>query len=101
MASKQKPRYAPRNPIVRSSVQHRGGVHKVKKLRQSINAVDLLEEMDNWREELAFERSLKDRSNSPPHFWVCMNLLIRRKGKQLRTPAYLCLKVAQLTPNLQ
>ena len=75
MATNKKPWYAPRNPVVRSSLQHRGGFHqakasKQKQPRQRLSSAALFGEYEDWREELAFERSLKDRSDSSSDYFT-------------------------------
>ena len=52
---------APRNPVARSPLLRKGGAHERSKtsLRQQSRGA-LRTQLDDWREELEFERSLKD-----------------------------------------
>jgi len=50
----------PRNPVARSPLLHKGGVHQETKTNQRRNARQALEgQLEDWREDLEFERSLK------------------------------------------
>ena len=63
MAIKDRGTIVPRNPVARSPLLRKGGVHqksKTAKRRQTSQALKV--QLEDWREELEFERSL--RSNS-------------------------------------
>ena len=63
MPTKDRGTMTPRNPVVRSPLMRKGGVHekgKTAKRQQSRQALSA--QLDDWREEVEFERSL--RSNS-------------------------------------
>lgn len=50
----------PRNPVARSPLLKKGGAHEPSKTTQRRNDKHALEtQLENWREELDFERSLK------------------------------------------
>ncbi len=50
----------PRNPVARSPLLKKGGAHEPSKTNQRRNARYALEaQLEDWREELEFERSLK------------------------------------------
>ena len=50
----------PRNPVARSPLLRKGGAHQETKTNQRRNARQALEgQLEDWREELEFERSLK------------------------------------------
>lgn len=50
----------PRNPVARSPLLRKGGVHeKSKTAKRQQNRGALRVQLDDWREELEFERSLK------------------------------------------
>ncbi len=50
----------PRNPVARSPLLKKGGAHEPSKTNQRRNAKHALEtQLEDWREELEFERSLK------------------------------------------
>jgi len=51
MATSNKPKLAPRNPVARSPLLRKGG---------RLTSAQLKHQIDDWREELEFERSLKD-----------------------------------------
>lgn len=54
----------PRNPVARSPLLRKGGAHQETKTNQRRNARQALDgQLKGWREELAFERSLKKESN--------------------------------------
>lgn len=56
----------PRNPVARSPLMRKGGVHEKSKTAKRQSSRQLLNtQLDDWREELEFERSL--RSNSEHH----------------------------------
>jgi len=60
----------PRNPVARSPLLRRGGAHSQSKTSARRQVRDNIEsQLDNWREDLEFERSLKDedRSDSSNH----------------------------------
>jgi hypothetical protein len=51
----------PRNPIARSPLLRKGGAHQETKTKQRRNARQALEsQLEDWRDELEFERSLKE-----------------------------------------
>lgn len=51
----------PRNPVARSPLLRKGGAHQDTKTSQRRNARHALEgQLEDWREELEFERSLRD-----------------------------------------
>lgn len=51
----------PRNPVARSPLLRKGGAHQETKTNQRRDARRALEgQLEDWREELEFERSLKD-----------------------------------------
>ena len=63
MAIKDRGTIVPRNPVARSPLLRKGGVHeksKTAKRRQTSQALKV--QLEDWREELEFERDL--RSNS-------------------------------------
>lgn len=66
----------PRNPVARSPLLKKGGAHQTtqtsdrRRDRQSLNR-----QMEDWREELAFERSLKDESAVDPILLCNINKL--------------------------
>jgi len=63
MANKTRGTIVPRNPVVRSPLMKKGGVHeKSKTAKRRQNSQALKAQLEDWREELEFERSL--RSNS-------------------------------------
>jgi len=50
----------PRNPVARSPLLRKGGVHQETKTNQRRNARQALEgQLEDWRDDLEFERSLK------------------------------------------
>ncbi len=50
----------PRNPVARSPLLKKGGAHEPSKTNERRNAKHALEmQLEDWREELEFERSLK------------------------------------------
>lgn len=54
----------PRNPVARSPLLKKGGAHQVTKTverRNNRQAVESL--LEDWRDDLNFERSLKDESS--------------------------------------
>ena len=54
----------PRNPVARSPLMKKGGVHeksKTAKRRQSRQTVN--DQLEHWREEVEFERSLRSNSS--------------------------------------
>lgn len=54
----------PRNPVARSPLLRKGGAHQETKTNQRRNARQALDgQLEGWREELAFERSLKKEGN--------------------------------------
>ena len=64
MAIKNRGTVVPRNPVARSPLMKKGGVHeksKTAKRRESSQA--LKSQLEDWREELEFERSLRSNSN--------------------------------------
>ena len=63
MAIKNRGTVVPRNPVARSPLMRKGGVHeksKTAKRRESSQA--LKSQLEDWREELEFERSLCSNS---------------------------------------
>ena len=63
MVNKTRGTIVPRNPVVRSPLMKKGGVHeKSKTAKRRQNSQALKAQLEDWREELEFERSL--RSNS-------------------------------------
>lgn len=51
----------PRNPVARSPLLQKGGAHQTTKTSDRRNARQALEgQLEDWREDLEFERSLKD-----------------------------------------
>lgn len=62
MANKNKPSLAPRNPLATAPIMKKGGAHKSKSSSSRLTPATLNQSLFDWREELAFERSLKDRS---------------------------------------
>ena len=58
MAKQQKPTNAPRNPVARSPLLKKGGLHQSEKPNNRCTPAQLKHQLDDWREELAFERSL-------------------------------------------
>jgi len=55
------PNIKPRNPVMRSPLLRRGGVHQTSKTSLRQGARQALEaQLDDWREDLEFERSLRD-----------------------------------------
>lgn len=56
----------PRNPVARSPLLRKGGVHQEPKTKQRRHTRQALEgQLDDWREELEFERSLKIEEEVP------------------------------------
>ncbi len=56
----------PRNPVARSPLLRKGGAHQETKTSQRRNARQALEgQLDDWREELEFERSLETKEGVP------------------------------------
>lgn len=50
----------PRNPVARSPLLRKGGAHQQTKTNQRRNASQALEgQLEDWRDDLEFERSLK------------------------------------------
>jgi len=60
MATSNKPKLAPRNPVARSPLLRKGGMHQSEKTNSRLTSAQLKHQIDDWREELEFERSLKD-----------------------------------------
>jgi len=64
MPTKNRGTVVPRNPVARSPLLQKGGVHEESKTakrqqnRQALNA-----QLDDWREEVEFERSLRSDSD--------------------------------------
>ena len=53
----------PRNPVVRAAVSRRGGVHQRGRTAERMgNRAGVRALSNDWREELAFERSLRNES---------------------------------------
>jgi len=70
----------PRNPVALSPLLRKGGVHeKSKTAKRQQNRQALSEQLDNWREELEFEREL--RSDSDVLFFVVMERIRYLKVK--------------------
>jgi len=64
MPTKDRGTITPRNPVVRSPLMRKGGVHekgKTAKRQQSRQALNA--QLDDWREEVEFERSLRSNSD--------------------------------------
>lgn len=61
MASQRKPANAPRNPVARSAIMKKGGLHQSEKSNDRCTPAQLKHQLDDWREELAFERSLRSK----------------------------------------
>ena len=54
----------PRNPVALSPLLRKGGVHeKSKTAKRQQTRQALSEQLDNWREELEFERELRSDSD--------------------------------------
>jgi len=54
------PSLKPRNPVARSPLLRRGGAHQTSKTSLRRDARQALDtQLDDWREDLEFERSLK------------------------------------------
>lgn len=54
----------PRNPVARSPLLKKGGAHQVTKTVERRNNRQAVEsQLEDWRDDLAFERSLKDESS--------------------------------------
>lgn len=61
----------PRNPVARSPLLKRGGAHRTSKTsarRQHRQALE--SQLDDWRDDIEFERSLKDDDRSAHTFFV-------------------------------
>ena len=55
----------PRNPVARSPLLRKGGVHEESKKDERRNAKQALEQqLGDWRDDLDFERSLKADEDS-------------------------------------
>ena len=64
MAIKNRGTVVPRNPVARSPLMRKGGVHeKSKTAKRRENNQALKSQLEDWREELEFERSLRSNSN--------------------------------------
>ena len=64
MAIKNRGTVVPRNPVARSPLMKKGGVHeKSKTAKRRENNQALKSQLEDWREELEFERSLRSNSN--------------------------------------
>jgi len=64
MPTKDRGVITPRNPVARSPLLRRGGVHeksKTAKRQQSRQALNT--QLDDWREEVEFEHSLRSNSD--------------------------------------
>jgi len=55
----------PRNPVIRHAISQRAGVHERSRtsVRQA-NRAQVRALADDWREELEFERTIKDELNN-------------------------------------
>ena len=54
----------PRNPVARSPLLKKGGAHQVTKTTDRRNTRQAVKsQLEDWRDDLAFERSLKDQSS--------------------------------------
>ncbi len=54
----------PRNPVARSPLLKKGGAHQISKTAGRRNNRQVLKnQLDDWRDDLNFERSLKDESS--------------------------------------
>ena len=54
----------PRNPVARSPLMKKGGLHeKSKTAKRRQNNQALQTQLEDWREELEFERELRSNSN--------------------------------------
>lgn len=83
MAIKGRGTIVPRNPVVRSPLMRKGGVHeKSKTAKRRQNSQALKSQLEDWREELEFERSL--RSNSEQAIRILATLEIIRSCYSLR-----------------
>ena len=64
MAIKNRGTVVPRNPVARSPLMRKGGVHeKSKTAKRRENNQALKSQLEDWREELEFERSLRSNSD--------------------------------------
>ncbi len=83
MAIKGSGTIVPRNPVVRSPLMRKGGAHeKSKTAKRRQNSQALKSQLEDWREELEFERSL--RSNSEQAIRILATLEIIRSCYYLR-----------------
>lgn len=58
----------PRNPVARSPLLRKGGVHEKTATAKRQQANDALSaELEDWREDLAFEQSLKQELEESQH----------------------------------
>jgi len=65
MPTKLRGTVIPRNHVARSPLMKKGGVHeKSKTVKRQINRQKLSIKLDDWREELEFERSLRSDSEN-------------------------------------
>ena len=56
--------FVPRNPIARSPLLKKGGAHQTTKTTDRRNTRQVVKsQLDDWRDDLQFERSLKDESS--------------------------------------
>lgn len=54
----------PRNPVARSPLLKKGGAHQTTKTTDRRNVRQAVKsQLEDWREDLEFERSLKDESS--------------------------------------
>lgn len=54
----------PRNPVARSPLLKKGGAHQTTKTTDRRNTrQEVKSQLEDWRDDLAFERSLKDESS--------------------------------------
>jgi hypothetical protein len=65
----------PRNPVARSPLLKKGGAHQVTKTTDRRNTRQAVKsQLEDWRDDLAFERSLMDESS-------CDELLFKNRLK--------------------
>lgn len=70
MATQNARTLVPRNPVARSPLLRKGGVHeKSKTAKRQINRQSVKSQLNDWREELEFERSLRSNSEQKNHYY--------------------------------
>ena len=77
MANSNKPNNAPRNRVACAPILRKGGVHQSETKSARLSSAQLRQQIGDWREELAFERSLSDRSESSYSIMVDCGLIGR------------------------